>query len=135
MSELKHCPFCGSEVHIEKIPLKSNFYRSEYDIHCPNPKCNCRINLGQNTTRYLSRQEASKNAIEAWNTRALTPAQEHAEELALLLFDLLFACLCGSLQEKQTLLDRAEALLSDIKLQELQEKIPALRKIKAQREA
>ncbi len=126
MSELKPCPFCGDEAVIEQL---DEDYNDEWCIYCLNSDGECKM---QPCTQIYETQE---DAIEAWNTRALTPAQEHAEELALLLFDLLFACLCGSLQEKQTLLDRAEALLSDIKLQELQEKIPALRKIKAQQEA
>ena len=124
--KLKPCPFCGDEAVIEQL---DEDYNNEWRIYCRNSNGECKM---QPCTRIYETQE---DAIEAWNTRALTPAQEHAEELALLLFDLLFACLCGSLQEKQTLLDRAEALLSDIKLQELQEKVPALRKIKAQQEA
>ena len=66
---LKSCPFCGSEVYLEKEELRDYPGCYEYDIHCPNPKCDCSINLRENYTIYVSDKVAMNNAIEAWNRR------------------------------------------------------------------
>ena len=73
MSEkLKPCPFCGTNVCIEKKPLWSgtrgyqNCY--EYVIRCDN--CGCRVRLEQNDTINRTDKEAEQNAVKAWNKRA-----------------------------------------------------------------
>ena len=66
---LKSCPFCGSEVYLKKEELRDYPGCYEYDIHCPNPKCDCSINLRENYTIYVSDKVAMNNAIEAWNRR------------------------------------------------------------------
>lgn len=70
--QLKPCPFCGTNVRIEKKPLwhGSHGYRDcyEYDIHCHN--CGCRVRIEQNNTIYRSDEEAKANAVKAWNRRA-----------------------------------------------------------------
>lgn len=69
---LKPCPFCGTNVHIEKKPLwqGSRGYHGcyEYDIHCHN--CGCRVDIFGNDTIYRTDEEAKANAIKAWNRRA-----------------------------------------------------------------
>lgn len=74
MTELKPCPFCGSNVKIEKRPLwegSHGYYGCyEFVIQCPNASCGCRINLKQNDTIYRDENIAEANAIEAWNRRA-----------------------------------------------------------------
>ena len=71
---LKPCPFCGNDVCIEKkfVMTSQGYYynKFEYDIHCE--KCGCRVNLGQNSTLYVSDEKAKENAIYAWNRRAFT---------------------------------------------------------------
>ena len=71
---IKPCPFCGEVPYLEKIPLwnGSHGYHGcyEYDIHCRNPECGCRVNLGKNDTIYNSDGEARLNAVHAWNRRA-----------------------------------------------------------------
>ena len=73
MSRLKPCPFCGTEVMLEKRPLWSNHggYVGCYEfvIECSNPECCCRIRLGINDTIYNEEEEAKANAIKAWNHR------------------------------------------------------------------
>ena len=73
---IKPCPFCGSDVYLEKLPLWRTYtdgttdgycHSYEYDIHCE--KCGCRINLKGNDTIYRSDEEAKQNAINAWNRR------------------------------------------------------------------
>ena len=73
-SDLKPCPFCGSIPLLEKKPLWSEgghgYYNCyEFDIHCINPVCGCRINLFNNNSIYHSEEEAIKNVINAWNER------------------------------------------------------------------
>lgn len=73
-SELKPCPFCGSIPLLEKKPLWSEhghgYYGCyEFDIHCPNIICGCRVNLFNNDSIYRSEEEAIKNAIDTWNER------------------------------------------------------------------
>jgi hypothetical protein len=41
----------------------------EADICCRNPECGCRVNLGNNTTLYQSKEKAVQTAIEHWNRR------------------------------------------------------------------
>lgn len=56
MTELKPCPFCGSEVVVD-----NNKYTKVYSIACGNPEC------------YLSVStlpcQTSKEAIDIWNRR------------------------------------------------------------------
>lgn len=75
--ELKSCPFCGSMAKIREHnnpPVLSCFnYFAEhyYSVKCLNIKCMCSF----------SGFASQEDAIKFWNTRTLTPAQEHAEEL------------------------------------------------------
>lgn len=76
---LKSCPFCGSDVYLEKIPLWSTHgsinrgYVGDYEyiVKCPNiVECGCSLNLHGNDTIYRSDEEAIKNVVNAWNRRA-----------------------------------------------------------------
>lgn len=70
--KIKNCPFCGSEVELEKVPLwngSHGYYGCyEYVISCDN--CGCSKHLGNNNTVYYSDKEAKQNAIDNWNMRA-----------------------------------------------------------------
>ena len=73
MSEkLKPCPFCGSEVIVEKTPLwhGSHGYHGCYEFKIECHECGCRIDLRENNTIYNDEKTARENAIEAWNRRA-----------------------------------------------------------------
>lgn len=75
--DLKPCPFCGEDVYLDRVPLWQSYngithgYYGEYefDVHCRNPKCGCKIKLAQNDTVYRDEEEARLNAIRAWNRR------------------------------------------------------------------
>lgn len=76
MANLKPCPFCGEIPYIDRNRMWNTYYDGtthgyvgsyKYDIHCH--KCGCTIPLGDNTTIYLSDEEAKQNAINAWNKR------------------------------------------------------------------
>ena len=54
MTELKNCPFCGSEAD---GPNETDF-GDEYWIQCTNPECRVTIEM-----------ETEAEAIKAWNTR------------------------------------------------------------------
>ena len=76
--QLKPCPFCGSDVYLEKKPLwselggtKRGYYGCyEYVIECNNEDCGCHVKLPGNDTVYTTDEEAKENAIKAWNRRA-----------------------------------------------------------------
>lgn len=55
-TELKRCPFCGSEAEIQSLPIGQN--KSKYRAVCL--KCGIRL-------KYQGRKY---EAIEAWNRRA-----------------------------------------------------------------
>ena len=69
---LKPCPFCGSEVNLDKSPLwnGSHGYHGCYEFLIRCKKCGCNITLPKNDTVYRSEETAMKNAINAWNKRA-----------------------------------------------------------------
>lgn len=72
MNELKPCPFCGSEVEVEKIPLwygNGHGYSGcyEFKIKCEN--CGCIVDQPKNDSIYRSEETARENAIEVWNRR------------------------------------------------------------------
>lgn len=70
---LNPCPFCGSEVFLEKKPLwsGSHGYHGCYEFEISCKKCGCRRRLDKNDTIYRSGEEAMKNAVDAWNQRVL----------------------------------------------------------------
>lgn len=70
MSELKSCAQCGFAAEMYQDIDK------RYCISCSNGNCN---------TRPLLRRVDLQEAIEAWNTRALTPKQQCADEMYELL--------------------------------------------------
>ena len=55
---LKPCPFCGSDVYLNKVP-------------CENPDCRCKVYLGKNDTVYRDEKTARENAIKQWNRRVV----------------------------------------------------------------
>ena len=77
---LRACPFCGQTPYLERKPLWTTYndgtshgYRGcyEYDIKCRNPECGCTVKLARNDTIYNIDEDARKNAINAWNRRAI----------------------------------------------------------------
>lgn len=70
--KLKPCPFCNTQVLINKKPLWHGNHGYigcfEYDIQCE--KCGCNIKLPNNNTIYTSDSKAIENAVNAWNRRA-----------------------------------------------------------------
>lgn len=59
---LKPCPFCGTKVKLEKIPLwhGSHGYRDCYEFKICCEKCGCTLTYSQNDTIYRSEKEAIK---------------------------------------------------------------------------
>ena len=81
-SKLKPCPFCGSEVELEKIPLwygNGRGYKDCYEFKIRCKKCGCRVDQPENDSIYRSEEKAKKNAIEAWNRRAERRTDEEAD--------------------------------------------------------
>lgn len=75
---LKPCPFCGSEVTIDFRPLwrGSHGYHGCYEIFIKCDKCGC-SNYGTiSNTIQLTKEEAKKKVVEAWNRRAEGGADE-----------------------------------------------------------
>ena len=69
---LKLCPFCGSEVELEKKPLwhgNGRGYKDCYEFEIRCRKCGGRVDQPGNDTVYRSEEKAKENAIEAWNRR------------------------------------------------------------------
>ena len=64
--KLKPCPFCGSEPEIYST-------KTIYRIYCDDEKCHVHPDIWQMGT--------FEEIAQKWNTRALTPQQEHADEL------------------------------------------------------
>lgn len=56
MSELKPCPFCGSEAN-----MLGDYDYSNYHANCTNDECGC---------YWVACYETEQEAIEAWNRRA-----------------------------------------------------------------
>lgn len=72
MSELKPCPFCGGEAHIaENVGYRGDI---AYTVNC-NAVYGC---IASDSGLWYSSREA---AVEAWNTRAWTVADNDAEVL------------------------------------------------------
>ena len=61
MTELKNCPFCGSEAD---GPNETDF-GDEYWIQCTNSEC-----------RVTMEMETEAQAIKAWNTRSAQAEEE-----------------------------------------------------------
>ncbi len=60
MSELKPCPFCGGEAHIQHQYHKVGFDVLDwYGVYCVNPFCG-----------HMCGHDTEAEAIAAWNTRA-----------------------------------------------------------------
>ena len=69
-SELKPCPFCGTEVKMRKIPLYGYSGCFEFDVRCS--KCGCTLDFTQADSIYRSEQEAVANVTKKWNERKET---------------------------------------------------------------
>ena len=89
--ELKPCPFCGSEVEVEKVPLwnGSHGYHGSYEFVIRCKSCGGRTDLLKNDTVYRGEEEALNNAVAAWNRRSevneIKRLQEENEKLKKLL--------------------------------------------------
>lgn len=76
--DLLPCPFCGEDVYLDRVPLWKSYNGSthgyygcyEFDVHCRNTECGCRVPLIKNDTVYRDEEEARLNAIAQWNRRA-----------------------------------------------------------------
>ncbi len=71
MDELRPCPFCGSTVEIEKVPLwnGSHGYHGCYEFIIVCQNCGAKPRYHQNDTIYRGEEEAKANVIRAWNIR------------------------------------------------------------------
>ena len=70
--KLKPCPFCNSEVELEKIPLwygNGRGYKDCYEFKIRCKKCVCRVDQPENDSIYRNEEKAKNNAIKAWNRR------------------------------------------------------------------
>lgn len=73
--KLKPCPFCGGTPElIDNNPCAVIIY-----VRCP--KCKAMIVREPENAEDTADKDAKQAVIEAWNTRKLTPTQEHADEL------------------------------------------------------
>jgi len=66
MTELKPCPFCGSEAEVRsyKIPAGVSIFRKVYTVTCSNYLC-----WVKPETRHISGWTNRIEAIEYWNRR------------------------------------------------------------------
>lgn len=64
---IKDCPFCGSSVNVERVPLKHYQGCVIFEIKCSN--CGCERTLTKNDSVYRTEEEARANAIAQWNER------------------------------------------------------------------
>ncbi len=75
-SELKPCPFCGSEVKIKRSPLWHEYpngttrgYKDCYTLEISCSKCGCSTNLTKADTVNLTEDMAKNTIIKNWNER------------------------------------------------------------------
>lgn len=67
-SELKPCPFCGTEVKLLREPLwNENHGCFIFSVKCP--KCGCTVDYNHNNSAYRSEEEAIANVVKSWNER------------------------------------------------------------------
>lgn len=69
-SELKPCPFCGTEVKMRKVPLYGYPGCFEFDVRCS--KCGCTLDFTRADSIYYSEEEAVANVRKKWNERKET---------------------------------------------------------------
>lgn len=83
MSRLKNCPFCGSEVELEKIPLwnGSHGYHGNYEFKIKCKNCGCKVDQHQTDTVYRDEETAKSNAIKLWNRRVDSDWKYITEEI------------------------------------------------------
>lgn len=75
MDAIKSCPFCGSNVYLDKKPMWQSHGGAtrgyvgsyEYSIECKS--CGCSIRGGSCDTIYHTDEEAIQYVIDNWNTR------------------------------------------------------------------
>lgn len=69
--KLKPCPFCGTEVKMQKKPLwhGNHGYHDCYNFEVKCPKCGCSVDYIDSDTIYRSEEEAVVNVTKAWNSR------------------------------------------------------------------
>ena len=77
MNELKPCPFCGSEAHIEKgtLRIKNNKVRrlkkqKSYYIGCSDPDCILYSTERTGKLFFTTSQDGIGTMIRMWNRRA-----------------------------------------------------------------
>ena len=75
-SELKPCPFCGSEVKIKKSPIWREYsdgtihgYKNCYKLEISCTKCGCSTDKTKVDTVNLTEDMAEKIIIKNWNER------------------------------------------------------------------
>ncbi len=69
-SELKPCPFCGSDVKLKKWDIRGYTGCFNFGIKCS--KCGCVVDYVDSDTIYRSEEEAIANVVKAWNERKET---------------------------------------------------------------
>ena len=75
-TELKPCPFCGSEVKIKRLPLWHEYpngatrgYKDCYELEITCPKCGCSTYRTKADTVNLTEDMAKNIIIKNWNER------------------------------------------------------------------
>lgn len=71
MSELKPCPFCGGEAWIDRDSSGWNKVKANHSDNCPL--------FGNNMLTWSSGSDVPM--VGKWNTRALTPKKQCADEM------------------------------------------------------
>ena len=72
--ELRPCPFCGTEVKMQKKPLW-HWNHGYHGYHCcfnfevKCPKCGCSVEYIDSNTICRSEEEAIANIVKSWNER------------------------------------------------------------------
>ena len=77
MTELKPCPFCGSEAKYKKEKDHQYNYYTELVVGCTNSHCFCRTrtSLGVAPSEYLIKTQMDK-MIEKWNKRIIETTEK-----------------------------------------------------------
>jgi hypothetical protein len=84
MSELKPCPFCGSEAKLFR-DAGNEVWPQSWNVACTKCWCSGKKFIGSSTWAVVKKEDqaAEANAVREWNTRAALPDDLRADVLAL----------------------------------------------------